>query len=103
MTPRYHQRVAVGAAALLALLVLLSVTIFDLGSRETWIEVAVWGIGVVLSLIAVSWLVRAVSPNSPPGLRMLATVLILVVPTVAILIVALFWALAQSGGRLLPE
>jgi len=94
---RHHQAIALAAATLLVVVVYASFTIIDLGSTPIWADVVLLCTLAVLFLTAFSWLMRVAVPGSL-GIRILASMIVLLALALVALFVSAWWAFRDWRG-----
>lgn len=80
------QRIVPSATVALALLCVVLVAV-NLRDTPVWLDASLIGAALVLLLIAVTWLVGKAVPASPPWLRVVASVLLILVFGVVLIVI----------------
>ena len=101
MDIRRHKSLAVYASALLVPLMVIWLS-ESVGETPVLVDIAFLGILAGLVLIPFSWVMQVAVPNRK-GLRILASVLVLLLLAFTTAVISLLWITRQAGGRLFPE
>jgi hypothetical protein len=98
---RRHQSLAVYASVLLVPLMVVWLS-ESAGGTPVLVDIVFLGILAGLFLIPFSWVMRVAVPNRA-GLRIFASVSVLLLLAFATAVISVLWVTRQAGGRLWPE